>query len=127
MPVRILLHQNSDTDSQFNTTLYIAQKQYTERKEGTIHQPVNNSATLTSQFLHIAKLQAFGYVDIQRKISLCSVWEQGVQWHAGREEENSNIIRGEEGRSYIPELANSKKPLKGKPEIYLKEGAMFIH
>lgn len=38
------------------------------------------------------------------------------------------FTRGEEGRSSIPELANSKKPLKkGAKNIHLKVDIVLIH
>lgn len=62
------------------------------------------------QFFLREKPWAFGSIQYSLR-SPCALSGSGGLV-ACRKGENSDIIRGEEGRFYIPEGANSKKPLK---------------
>lgn len=62
------------------------------------------------QFLLREKARAFGYIQCSLR-SPCALSGSGGLVPCTKRE-NSDIIRGEEGRFYIPKGANSKKPLK---------------
>lgn len=68
-----------------------------------------NSPEILTPVLSEKETMGFRFYPKQPEISVCSEWEGGLV--AIRKRENSDIMRKEEGRFYIPKGTNSKKPL----------------